>query len=495
MSPPDRRLDRGMQGTMPRRPVTILQIGGGNFLRGFFDWMVDIANERGLYDGGIAVAQTVGHDLAHRLAEQDMLYTVLVRGTQDGREIDERRIVSSISDAFSTTDGWTRALGYAASPSLGILVSNTTESGIVDIEEPAPVDAASPVQAPSSFPAKLASLLHARFRALGAAPGTGLLVIPCELIERNGETLKRIVANHARRWNLEPAFLDWLDAEIHFVDTLVDRIVPGYPAGDIERQQARWGYRDPLAVAAEPFHLLVIQGDPALERRLPLREAGLDVVWTDDLEPYRVRKVRILNGAHSATALAAFLAGIDTVKQMTEDPQFGPFLRRVLDHEIVPYVPLDDAQRSSYARRVLERFANPHIRHELISISLNSTAKWKVRILPSIKDAVASGNDVPDGLAFSLAALIRFERRDAPDGGGLRAGAPYPIRDDAQALAAINDAWQRHGSDIPALVCNILGRTSIWGEDLNRIADLGGRTAAHLARIEQQGIRAALAAF
>ena len=490
MSHSDRRLDRTMPGTAPRRPVTILQIGGGNFLRGFFDWMVDVANERGLYDGGIAIAQTVGHDLARRLAAQDMLYTVIVRGTHDGREIDERRIVSSISDAFGTADGWDLALAYAASPTLQILVSNTTESGIVDVEEPAPG-----ASAPQSFPAKLACLLHARFRALGAAPGSGLLVVPCELIQHNGATLKRLVGGHARRWQLGDAFARWLDTEIHVVDTLVDRIVPGYPAGDIEQLQAAWGYDDPLAVAAEPFHLLVIQGPAALEARLPLREAGLDVIWTDDLEPYRIRKVRILNGAHTATALAAFLAGLDTVEATIDDAQFAGFLRRVLDDEIVPFVPLADGERRAYAQSVLERFSNPHIRHDLIAISLNSTAKWKVRILPSIKDAVARDGVVQAGLAFSLAALIRFERASHGDASGMRDAGAYPIRDDAHALAAINAAWTTHASDIAALVREILGEVRIWGEDLNRIADLGERTAAHLARIECEGIRAALAAL
>ena len=489
-----RRLDRSMPGTAPRRPVRILQIGGGNFLRGFFDWMVDVANECGVYDGGIAIAQTVGHDLARTLAEQDMLYTVLVRGMQDGCQIDERRIVGSVVDAFATSDGWDRALAYAASPQLEILVSNTTESGIVDVEEPAPDSAITPPRAPASFPAKVAALLHARFRALGDVPESGLLVIPCELIERNGATLKRIVAGHAQHWGFEPAFLDWLDREIHFVDTLVDRIVPGYPAADIAALQASWGYVDPLALAAEPFHLLVIQGPASLERRLPLRAAGLEVVWTDDLEPYRVRKVRILNGAHTATALAAFLAGIDTVQAMIDDAQFASFLRRVLDDEIVPFVPLDDAERRSYAHSVLERFANPHIRHDLIAISLNSTAKWRVRILPSIKDAVARDGVVPPGLAFSLAALLRFERCDDP-ATGLRDAGRYPVRDDAHALDAINAAWRRHRADIPALVHEILGRAAIWGEDLNTIADLGPSTAAHLARIDQEGVRRALAAI
>ena len=483
------RLDRSIAGLGPRRPVSILQIGGGNFLRGFFDWMIDVAHEKGLTEAGIAIAQTVGHDLAARLAEQDMLYTVLVRGTEHGRTVDQRRVVGSVSDAFDTASHWSRALAYAADPGLEIIVSNTTESGIVERCEPQPG-----LAAPASFPAKLTALLQARFEALGGAPGTGLLVVPCELIEHNGRTLKRIVTSHARRWGLGEAFLDWLERDNHFAGTLVDRIVPGHPSRDIERLEAQWGYRDPLALVAEPFHLLVIEAKASLERRLPLRQAGLGVIWTDDLEPYRVRKVRILNGAHTATALAGFLAGLDTVRSMIDDAQFAALLRRVLDREIVPFVPLPEAERRSYAQSVLERFANPHIRHDLLSITLNSTAKWKVRILPSIRDALAERGVIPEGLAFSLACLLRFTRGQMIDGvmTGAREAGLYPIRDDSEALAAINASWRRH-DNAEAIVRELLGDTRIWGEDLNALGDLAGRTALHLARIEQDGVRAALA--
>ena len=482
-------LRRAMPGMPQPRAVSVLQIGGGNFLRGFFDWMIDVAHDKGLFAGGIAIAQTQGHGLAEALAAQDMLYTVLARGIRDGKEIHERRVVGSVSDAFDAATAWDRALAYAADPGLEVIVSNTTESGIVEADEPPPGAAA-----PASFPGKLAVLLQARFQALGATGQGGLLVLPCELIEDNGNTLKRIVSTHARRWGLEEAFHDWLDRHVHFAGTLVDRIVPGYPSRDIERLQAEWGYRDPLAVAAEPFHLLVVEAPAALERRLPLRQAGLDVIWTDDLEPYRVRKVRILNGAHTATALAGFLAGLDTVKSMTDDPQFAAFLRRVLDDEIVPFVPLPDAERRRYAESVLERFANPYIDHNLLSITLNSTAKWKVRILPSIKAALAERGSVPDGLAFSLAALLRFTRGGMVDGvmTGARDTGPYPIRDDPAALATMNAAWTRHGDDLAAAVRDILGAAAIWGENLNRLADLAERTVRALARIERHGIRAGL---
>ena len=484
-------LSRTTPGAPQRRPVSILQIGGGNFLRGFFDWMIDVAHEKGLFAGGIAIAQTKGHGLAEALAAQDGLYTVLTRGVLDGREICDRRIIGSLSDAFDTATRWDLALAYASDPQLQVIVSNTTESGIVDRCEPPPG-----TSAPASFPAKLTTLLQARFHALGDKAGSGLLVLPCELIESNGATLRRIVSAHGRRWHVGDGFEEWLGREVHFLDTLVDRIVPGHPGHEIERLEARWGSRDPLAVVAEPFHLLVVEAAAGLEARLPLRAAGLNVVWTDRLERYRVRKIRILNGAHTAVGLPALLAGLDTVLAIMRDPLFASFLGRILDDEIAPFVPIAEAECRAYAASVLERFANPHVRHELTSIALNSTAKWRVRILPSIKDALAARGSVPNGLAFSLAALLRLARGHAVGGilTGEGEGGPYSFRDDAEALAAINAAWSRFREDLAEVVREILGAHAIWGEDLNRITGLAERTSLHLARIESAGVRAALAA-
>ena len=214
-----------------------------------------------------------------------------------------------------------------------------------------------------------------------------------------------------------------------FLDTLVDRIVPGFPGAEKETLFREWGYEDPLAVAAEPFHVWVIQGPKAIAAELPLAEAGLDVIWTDDLKPYRTRKVRILNGGHTASVLAAYLAGLDTVEEMTKDPQISAFLRRVLLDEIVPQVPLPDAERRAYAATILERFANPFIRHELLSIALNSVSKWVVRVLPTVEDWVKDGKPAPDGLAFSLAALLWFYRGAARGRRRLRPSRPRRLPD------------------------------------------------------------------
>jgi tagaturonate reductase len=381
------------------RPIKFLQIGDGVFLRAFVDWMIDVANEKGTFDGGVAIAKARPGGFSHSFDAQENLYTVLLRGRVEGRETIDRRVVSTVQLALDPYAQWNRFLEIAVSRDLRFVVSNTTEAGIVDVEEPLDPDVC-----PRSFPAKVATLLRARWSALGPdAPG--LVFLPCELIETNGATLRRIVLGHARRAGLDAGFVAWIEEKNAFVDTLVDRIVPGFPGAEEEALFREWGYEDPLAVAAEPFHIWVIQGPKAIAAELPLAEAGLDVIWTDDLKPYRTRKVRILNGGHTASALAAYLAGLDTVEEMTKDPQISAFLSHVLIDEIVPQVPLPDPERRAYAATILERFANPFIRHELLSIALNSVSKWVVRVLPTVEDWIKGGKPAPDGLAFSLAEL------------------------------------------------------------------------------------------
>ena len=471
------------------RPIRILQIGDGVFLRGFVDWMVDVANDRGVFDGGVAVLLARPRREPPALPTQDNLYTVLLRGSSAGRDVEDRRVVGAIECTLDPHSHWPDALRIAEAPDLRFVVSNTTEAGIVDVAE-----SYDPAVCPESFPAKAAALLKARYDALGAeAPG--LVFLPCELIEANGATLRRIVLAHVARWDFGPAFAAWVEERNLFLETLVDRIVPGFPAVEADALFARWGYRDPLTVAAEPFHLWVIQGSARIAAELPLADAGLNVVWTDDLKPYRECKVRLLNGAHTAIALPAFLAGIDTVRETVEDPLFTRYLHALLFDDIAPYVPLPDHERRAYAEIVAERLGNPFLRHELISIALNSVSKWRVRILATVKDAVISGRAAPPNLAFSLAALSRFYR-GRPEGGaylGARERGDYPLRDDLAALAAFASIWAEAGSDGAASAASrVLRETRLWGEDLSTIAGLELETRSAAAAIERLGVRGAL---
>ncbi|MDR0576412.1 MAG: tagaturonate reductase [Candidatus Accumulibacter sp.] len=473
----------------PAKPVRILQIGDGNFLRAFFDWMVDVANGAGLMNGEVIVAQPLERGIAGAMKAQDQLFTVLLRGARDGRPVQSKRLVTCVRDTLDPYAQWDAMRAAMRDPALRFVVSNTTEAGIAHVEEPWVEN-----QCPASFPAKVAALLLERFGAFGGSPESGLVFLPCELIEANGSRLREYVLRFAGDWKLPARFADWVKNRNIFCNTLVDRIVPGFPAAEAQTLYAALGYRDPLMVAAEPFLLWVIEGPAELAGELPLREAGLDVVWTGDLQPYRARKVRILNGAHTASALAAYRAGLDSVREMTEDPVVSRYLNKVMFDEIVPFVPLPDAERRAYAATVMERFANPYIHHELISIALNSVSKWRVRVLPTVRDYAAGRGQAPAGLAFSLAALLHFYRGEFTVAGGYegrRGQDAYPIRDDADNLAIMNAAWNR-GVDTGQVAAALLADARLWGEDLTRIPGLAERTAASLARIEAVGVKTAM---
>ncbi len=472
------------------KPVRILQIGDGNFLRAFVDWMVDVTNGAGLFNGEVIMAQPLERGIADLIKAQDNLFTVLLRGVQNGEQVQSKRIVSCVKDTLNPYSQWGAMLATMQDPSLRFVVSNTTEAGIAYVEE-ALVDGT----CPANFPAKVTALLLARFKAFGGSAQSGLVFLPCELIEANGSKLRTYVLQFAEAWKLPADFVAWVKEHNIFCNTLVDRIVPGFPAAEAEALYAESGYVDPLMVAAEPFLLWVIEGPARLAEELPLHKAGLDVVWTDDLQPYRTRKVRILNGAHTASSLAAFCSGLDTVRSMTEDPVVSKYLNKVMFDEIVPFVPLPDAERRAYAETIMERFANPHIRHELISIALNSVSKWQVRVLPTVKDYVAKHGKAPVGLSFSLAALLNFYHGAFVANGdyeGQRQGAAYPIRDNADLLAIMNAAWQDAGN-IGKVATSLLADTRLWGEDLTKVAGLAEQTAAALARIKAVGVKAAMA--
>ena len=472
----------------PRQPLPerVLQFGEGNFLRSFADWMIDGMNAGGRFGGGIVIVQPIAAGLAEKLNEQGGCYTVLSRGMVDGQAVTERNLVTSVTRALNPYSEFAAYRTLAAQPDLRFVVSNTTEAGIAyDPEAYAP-------EAPQSrFPAKVCAFLYDRFKAFQGAGDKGLVFLPCELINHNGRMLKQHVIHYAQDWRLGEAFLHWLVEANTFCDTLVDRIVPGYPAAEAASICAELGYDDKLITVGEHFHLWVIEGPAWLAEELPLAKAGYNVIVTSDMQPYRNRKVMVLNGAHTASVLAAFHAGLDTVEQMMSDPQAGEFVRRAVDDEILPTLDMDAAGKESYAVAVIERFRNPFIRHELLSISLNSVSKWKVRVLPSLKAFQERFGRLPDRLAFSLAALLNFYR-GAPqaDGslGGLRAGKAYPIRDDVPILAVFAAC---RGLAPAAYADRILGESSFWGEDLRRIPGLAERVARDLAAIEATGMRGA----
>ncbi len=473
----------------------IMQFGEGNFLRAFVDWMVDEANTAGVFGAGVAVVQPIDRGMVPMLNEQGGVYTLFLRGMQNGEVVQKRQIVTCITRGFNPYEQWKETIACACQPSMRIFVSNTTEAGITHSPESYDEN-----KCPNTFPAKVTALLYARYKTFSGAADKGLILIPCELIDRNGDNLKKYVLQYAAEWNLPGEFAAWVENANYFLNTLVDRIVPGYPREEVESIQKELGYEDKQLDTGEIFHLWVIEGPEKLKDEFPLHKAGLNVVWTDDMAPYRTQKVRVLNGAHTSNVLASFLGGVDTVGEMMEDKDFGRLVQKAVFDEILPALKMEAAAKKAYAESVMERFRNPFIRHELLSISLNSVSKWKVRVLPSFLDYQKEQGKLPQALTFSLAALISFykgKKTDKSELAGERDGAAYPIRDDAEHLDYFSSMWEKvaESKDYAGFACDVLKKENMWAMDLTTIPGMCEAVAGYLQQIQEKGSRATVQAL
>ena len=448
----------------PARPVRAVQFGAGVFLRGFADWMLEELSERCGWEGSVAVVKSTARPGAEALTEQHGLYTAALRGLANGAPTEAFRAVRVIDRVLNASRDYAEYAALAQCPTLRFVLSNTTEAGI------APDDGDEfSLRPPRSYPGKLTKFLYERAEHFDYAPDKGLIVLPCELIERNGQTLRTLVLRNAERWGLGARFIDWVARSCAFADTLVDRIVTGYPA-DAPALWQKLGYRDEALVAAEPYALWVIACAADVERELPLQRAGLPVIYTHDLTPYRTRKVRVLNGAHTAFVPAAYLAGFTIVRDAVLDEDFSAFIRSTLDKEVLPTIDQPRAELNAYAASVLERFANPYIDHNLLAICLNSASKWRARNLPTLLDCAALGLPAPR-LAFSLAALIALYKTH-----------PDRMQDDPAALDCL----------IRQSVPDILKSQHLWGMDLAAIPGFAEQVEIWFARIQTQGVRACI---
>ena len=482
-------------GPLDPMPEKVIQFGEGSFLRAFVDWMINRLNGKGLFHGSVVVVQPIEQGMADALNEQDGLYTLYLRGLKDGSRAESREVVTSISRAINPYREYSAFLECAQNPDLRYMVSNTTEAGIAYLPEDQPKD-----QCPKSFPAKAAAFLYERYRHFSGDPAKGMRILPCEPINDNGTELKKVILQHCRDWELEDGFRDWLEKDCSFYNTLVDRIVTGYPREEAEEIAGYLGYEDQLIDTGEIFHLWVIEGDPALEEELPFEKAGLHVVWTDNQQPYRERKVRILNGAHTMMVPAAFLYGFDTVKECVENPVTGGLMKKGIFEEVLPVLDLPREETEKYADEVMERFANPFIRHMLLGITLNSVSKYRVRVLPSLLEYIRrnrkQNNKIPSVLSFSLAALIVFYRSTRLEGDrliGMRDEKSYPIRDDLPVLKFFSKIWEEYDrfQDPVKLTHEVLARKDFWGRDLSEVQGLEDAVAHYLSTILVLGIRKA----
>lgn len=466
------KLNRDTANSPQERPIKVLQFGEGNFLRAFVDWMIDILNEKTDFNGAVQIVQPIRNGMAKQVQEQDGLYHVVLQGIQNGKTVSETRLIRSVAGAFNPYDDFQYFLSTAENPDLEFILSNTTEAGIAFN----PGDADVQVLA-ESFPGKITQLLHHRFRHFDGAPDKGLAILPCELIEKNGHTLRQVVLQYATHWKLSEDFTHWISSSVAFCNTLVDRIVPGFPKDNIAEIQQSIGYEDNLVVKAEPFHLWVIEAPASVRQSFPVEKAGLHVTFVDDLTPYRTRKVRILNGAHTALVPVAYLRGLRTVKESVDDPFSGEFIRNAIFEEIIPTLDLSREELHQFAKDVLERFQNPFIRHELISISLNGVSKYKVRVLPSVVEYHKRTGTLPQRLLQSLAALIRFYKGDA-------GGEIIPLNDTPEILAFFKKVWSTANAE--HVVKEVLSNQDFWGQDLTRIEGLQEKVLQAVLRYEEE---------
>ena len=459
----------------------ILQFGEGNFLRAFANWMIHEMNHHANFDAGTVVVQPIANGLIKTLNDQDGLYTLYMNGIKNGKVLSERKVVDCIKRGINPYEDYDAYLANAENPNLRFVISNTTEAGICynpkDKLEDAPQ---------ASFPGKLTALLYKRFHFFYGASEKGMIVMPCELIDRNGDNLKKIVLQYAIDWNLDKDFISWINNYNIFCNTLVDRIVPGYPRDKMDTITKELGYIDNLVVEGEQFHLWVIEAPDSVKNEIPAKTCGLNIVFTNNMEPYRTRKVRILNGAHTSLVPVSYLYGIDKVRESLEDEVVGKFIQDAIFEEICPTLDLPEQELIEFSNAVLERFRNPYLEHDLLSISLNSISKYKTRVLPSVLEYIKRENTFPKRLLFSLAALIAFYDGD-------RNGVNIPLKDDQSVLDFFAAQWR--ASDVKAVTKATLQNLEFWGIDLTQFSGLLEEVTTSLKAITKNGMKEALNDF
>ncbi|KKM18406.1 hypothetical protein LCGC14_1666000, partial [marine sediment metagenome] len=384
-------------------PLRVMQFGGGNFLRAFVDWMVQVLNEETDFNGGVVVIKPTERGDYKTLKSQDGLFTVILDGIKNGNLIAEKRIIDCVQEVINPYSEWDAYLKLAENGNLRFIVSNTTEAGIKFNAKDGFNDAP-----PKEYPGKLTLWLYHRFQYFEGSASKGCILLPCELIENNGDVLKETVIKYAQHWQLGNDFKSWLQNSNHFCSTLVDRIVSGFPEAREDAIQKELHYEDRLMAAGEYYHSWVIQGPGWIKDELPFAKTDLNVQFVEDLAPYREMKVRVLNGAHTAMVPVAYLSGLRLVSEAMDDADVSSFVNALLVQEVGKTLKFPEMEIESFVSDVLDRFRNPNLKHQLISISMNSTSKFVARLLPTLKDFYASQEKLPERIVFGLTALIRF---------------------------------------------------------------------------------------
>lgn len=459
-------------------PIKVIQFGAGNFIRAFIDWIIQILNTEASFEAGVIVVKPTEFGDYNKLKTQNGLFTLFLEGIKNNNASSHHYLIDCIQGCVNPYKDYSDYLKLAEQKELRFVFSNTTESGIVYNERDQLND--SPQQ---SFPGKLTALLYNRFQHFRGDSNKGLIIIPCELINQNGDKLKKIILQYSKDWSLGEEFEFWIQNDNYFCNTLVDRIVSGYPHSRINSITSDLGYNDDLVVMGELFHLLVIEGPKNIRHEFTAETSNLNVVYTENLETYRTQKVRILNGAHTSLVPVGYLYGIDKVRESINDPVVGAFLKDTIFKEICPTLKLSEDRLHQYANDVLDRFKNPYLEHSLMSISLNSISKYKIRVLPSVLEYFKINKTPPTRLLFSLAALIAFYK-------GERNGKPIELNDSSNVVNFFSTQWA--SNDLNILVKNVLTNKEFWGEDLTRYNGLEHIVVTHLQDIITNGMETAL---
>ena len=485
--------ESGYQGyVLESAPEKVLQFGEGNFLRAFANYWFDVSNERAGWNGKCVLVQPIAPGLAQLINQQEGLYTLYLRGRENGEKVDAKRVISSVSRCLNPyeKEGFEAMMAVAVSDDLEYVVSNTTEAGIV--YDPACNLDDAPA---ASFPGKLTQVLYRRWQA-GRG---GLVILSCELIDNNGRELLKCVNQYVDQWGLEDGFRKYVNEDCTFCSTLVDRIVPGRVKDPEEaaRMEEANGYRDELIDVGEVFGVWNIEGPAWLEEKLPFKKAGLNCPVAPDVTPYKKRKVRILNGAHTGFVLGAYLAGFDIVRDCMQDDAVRGFMNKMLYEEVIPTLPLDKKDLEGFASAVQDRFNNPFVDHELMSISLNSTSKWRARNMPSFLEYIEKTGRLPACLTTSFAAYIAFfsnEIQELNDKGLVcrrPKGNEYLCSDDRWALEFY---WEHREDSAEELVHAVMTNQRMWGQDLTQVEGFEPAAVSALKLIREQGAKAAFAA-
>jgi tagaturonate reductase len=464
-------------------PEKVLQFGEGNFLRAFVDWQIQVLNEKTDFNGSVVVVQPRGSDKIERLNNQDGLFTLYLQGIKDDNPVNEHMVIQSISRGINLFTHFHQYVELAGKPDLRFIISNTTEAGIVFNPEDRLED-----QPQKSFPGKLTAFLYHRFQAFSGDESRGCIVIPVELIENNGQKLKDIVLQYASQWDLGSDFINWIHHANTFCSSLVDRIVTGFPVDSIEEKTEELGYHDELLVVAEQYQLWVIEGPEWLKNELSVEGTGLNTIIVEDLSPYRVRKVRILNGAHTAMTPVAYLYGLDTVEEAVNHSEVGVFVKELIEEEIIPTLEGQREVLFAFTKEVMDRFKNPYIKHYLLSISLNAISKFTTRNLPALLDYVKRNERLPVRMTFALSCLLYFYK-------GIRGNQEIPLQDSPEILEFFMNIWEKFENqelEMKEQVETVLAEKQLWEMDLTLIPGMVDTVTANLLIIDEKGVKEAL---